>query len=483
MKDINDFNLFLLENSYLLEDDVNPQMQQQMDPNAQMQQQQDPNAAQQQDPNQQQIDPNTGQPIDPNTGMPVDPMEQDPNAQVETPEVVNIEIVERLRIINDLKSIRNILDKIKILRNYDTKFNLDEMIDAIQSTINYMDVFTTEDLTSFKNSLSKKIKEDLYQIRSNINNLKEENVIDEEESLILENVEEFILYGTPRIKLTTTTNEAIKDILFKIRKKIRTMDEDEVCTAFGLKFTNHETKFILSDAVSIILKLKDLDQFYINDVFIFDGKKSYFKKDLVTFVKNIPFEISSGHEDRKCRLKLNEIPDDNSILEFAILLRYYTLDYYKPQKLKYQEYGTYALQFLVIEILAKSVKKDIDKEKLLELFKKVNIDDIVNKQYNEDELDDEELELLRYAEAALLYIEEVTKSKFIEQNKVFAKAYFDAMSKFISTYIPNSIHISYACGSRIIDSRKIMYHIHAFSATSLINNINEINYNLEELKK
>lgn len=478
MKDINEFNLFLLENSYLLEDDVNPQMQQQ-DPN--QQQQQDPNQQEDTNQQQQQQDPNTGQPIDPN--MPMDPMEQDPNAQVETPEVVNIEIVERLRIINDLKSIRNILDKIKLLRNYDTKFNLDEMIDAIQSTINYMDVFTTEDLTSFKNSLSKKIKDDLFQIRSNINDLKEENIINEEESIIIENVEEFIKYGTPRIRLNTTTNEAIKDILFKIRKKIRSMDEDEVCSAFGLKFTNHETKFILSDTASIILKLRDLDKFYVNDVFIFDGKKSYFKKDLVTFIKNIPFEISSCHADRKCRLKLNEIPDDNSILEFAILLRFYTLDFYKPKELKYQEYGTYALQFLVTEVLAKSVKKDIDKEKLLELFKKVNIDDIANKQYDEDELNDEELELLRYAEAALLYIDEVAKSKFIEQNKVFAKAYFDAMSKFINTYIPNSTHISYACGSEIRDSRKIIYHIHAFSATSLINNINEINYDLEEFKK
>lgn len=464
MKNLNDFNLFLLENSYLLEDDVDPQMQ---DPNAQ---QIDPNAQQQQqpqDPNAQQMDPNTGQPVDPNMQQ-QDPMEQDPNAQVETPEVVNIEIVERLRIINSLKDIRNILDKIKILRNYDTTFKIDDMIEAIQSTINYMDVFTTEDLTSFKNNLAKRIKNGLVKIRDNIDDFKDQKSISENEILILENVDNYIMYGTPRIKLHTTLNEALKDILFKIRKKIKTMDEDETYSAYGLKFTNYETKFILNDTINIILKLKEKNDFSVSDVFIFDGKKNYFKKDLVTFIKSMPFELKNS------TIKINEIPDDNSILEYAILLRLFILIAFKPKKLKYQEYGTYALQFLVSEILSISVKKDIDKEKLFELFKKVNIDDIVNKQYNEDELDDTEIELLRYSEAALLYIKEVEKSKFLEQNKVFAKAYFNAMSKFMNIYIPIPTHISYVYGTEIYDSRNIIYLLHAFNNISLINTISEI---------
>ena len=461
---MNELDYILMEHGVLLtEEDENVQdPNQQVDPN-QQQVQQDPNTQTDDDDdddgkdiNAQQYDAN-GNPI-PNT---VD--STGVSNTIQSPEFSNEEVAARYNVIEDYKKISTMARKIREIKFYDTTFDLDEMANSIESILKNVSLFSTDDLIKYKDFLIDKLSSNLVKVKIGLNevdNTREKQIKDkkEEKSENLNNLKEDLdlLFDLNRkIKLDLNIEDAVTMLTQSMYKKIHSLDEEDFIDVYGYKYKSSVITFILRDAVELISKLYNTKKIKMNEgvgVYLFNYADNYYKKEglSVIFDPIVRYDVKDG------KIVIHRIPDQFSIIHFAIHLRCAVLDYLKyknkDKNIKYSD--------SIVECKKLIIKKIGEK-----VFKNENIIDIINQIIKDGYMTNEQSVSLEYLTrfdskankltnptyinalekwvALLTYFSSVNCKTFPEWDKMFIKSYKEGFAEYLENYVNELEHIFY----------------------------------------
>lgn len=462
---MNELDYILMEHGVILtEDDEEIQdPNQQADPNQQV----DPNAQQQDsntqsdddddaDINAQQYDEN-GNPI-PNT------VDSSGNSNtIQTPEFSNEEIAARYNVIEDYKKISSMARKIREIKFYDTSFDLEEMLNSIESILKNVSVFSTDDLIKYKDFLVDKLSSNLVKIKtgiSEIDNTREKQIEDkkEDKSEDLNNLKEdldFLFDLNRKIKLDLSIDDAVAMLTQSMYKKIHSLDEEDFLDIYGYKYKSNVVTFILRDAVEIISKLYTNKKIKLNEgigVYLFNYADNYYKKEGVSII----FDPIVRYDAKEGKIIISRIPDQFSIVHFAIHLRCAVLDYLryknKDKNIKYND--------TILECHKLIIKKIGEK-----VFKNENIIDTINQIIKDGYITNEKILNLEYLTrfdskaskltnptyinalekwiALLTYFNSVNNRTFSEWDKMFIKSYKEGFAEYLENYVNELEHIFY----------------------------------------
>lgn len=465
-----ELDYILMEHGIVLyEDDIQVQQDdQQIDQN--QQQVQDPNSqtsdtmTQNQDAdeddediNSQQYDEN-GNPI-PNT------VDSTGNTNtIQTPEFSNEEIAARYNVIEDYKKISSMARKIREIKFYDTTFDLEDMLNSIDSILKNISVFSTDDLIKYKDFMIDKLSSNLVKIKTGFNEIddktnkkieskQKENIEDKDTSETLKESLDFLYDLNRKIKLDLSLDDAISMLTQAMYKKIHSLDEEDFIDVYGYKYKSSTVVFILRDAVEMLNILYKNKKISLNDnigTYLFNYADNYYKKEGVSVI----FESAVRYDLHSKKILICRIPDQYSIVHFAVHLRCAVVEYLnyknKLKDIKYKD--------SVIECYKSIIKKIGEK-----VFKNENIIDVINQMIENGYITNEQSTNLEYLTrfdsnankitnpsyinalekwiALLTYFNSVNSRSFPEWDKMFIKSYKEGFIEYLENHVNELEHI------------------------------------------
>lgn len=261
---------------------------------------------------------NSDNELDPNTGQPVD-VSQD--GSIQTPQFDNIETLERINAIQSINRLWNLTNKIKYIQNLGSDKEVLELENIIATISDKLDIFSTEDLISFKNETIKIVQKALSKI--NVKN----NQLNENEISILSLLEnDFEISVDKNIKEDKNKEDILNNILhITHRFYIETLrSEDSNFDVFDIELNKMEAYKILTLGRNILRYKKEK-----NNISVDKNRDNYRIPSTLDEVFNVkilnslPIDISENQNI----LYIKEIPNNESILQFmAIIYSYYHKD-------------------------------------------------------------------------------------------------------------------------------------------------------------
>lgn len=372
-----------------------------------------------------------------------------------TTEVDNIETIERIKCLNILKSIYNILSKLSLLDLYTNDYTINEYKNLTLEIINNIDIYSTDDLLEFKKILVSKINKTIssLNVKKKFKESLDLNLITDSEYDLLINTDEYILtenlhsqiYEKNNMKFSASLDDIIEDLKNKIDLKIKDIDsEDETIKVFGLNYNKNIIEHLLEDSYYILTKYKRIFHKDENKKLTFFNKReSIVEKKSIIIFKFTPFEIHNN------KISINMVSDKESIIEYLFLLKYYFifLEYKKLYK------------YLPLKDYVKGLQLDIIGDIILKVFK-LNINDEISEFKNNLEKHknlDSNINILRnnknikhidYIEAANEYMHQIFSTyQFIETNTLFINSYSNSFKNFIRLYSTNNDKIFFVQGN------------------------------------
>lgn len=503
------------------QDDADAQQQQvEEDPN----QQQAPDDGQEQDPQddgeeeddgQQQEDPQQAQQVDPNDPNAMqDP--NDPNAvqePIETPEIKNEEIIARYKTIQEFEILLTILERIKSVKIYTKKTIFDDIEESIRNTLKMVQSVSTDDLIEFKDTIIKRVKEDLKTVHMEIKKenkksllnkkakvsiskpiKKEPQVRDKFDKYLIKTSdklqEEIIEFGPSQlsmlseivdlfsykpIKVKENEEESILNNIYSlIRQKIKMLDDDEIIDVFGIRYKQNDIRFILNDALSILSQLMNSKKIKLSqNLSLYQGYLFNIKSNV-----SILTEVPVMYDDKSKKIIIKKIPNDLSILEFVFVLRYaymyYTFTLIKDENILNKTFELNsdihkAIIKMISHVIFKTYSEETFEDQLNNVIDKYKLNVNLFKDYeylqtNADVLkkikDIDDMNILRKAIAAFSYLSGSYGLEYREMNSLFTISF----NRGIRDYLKEKNYFDFVLmvGSKL-NHMELIAILHAFN--------------------
>lgn len=410
--------------------------------------------------------------------------------KIQTPEFNNEEIAARINVIQDIEKILSLINKIRSIQTYGTKFNINEFEDMIHEVLNRIDTYTTLDLIEFKDILIKKIKSDLIVIKTGLSEYLDSDLFDKDELFIMEN--DLSILDDNKIRLNIKKmDEAFIYINNLIRKKIISLDEDDNIKAFGFRIEASKLKLILEDTLNCFNKLynkKIIDLAHREDiikekkdnneavldwipfVYLYDTP-IYSKRNNISLITNKLIKVEKHIESSKNVILLSSLPTEKTIIEYVLILRYCIVQYLliTNKKIKYSDNAQYAIIYIISSMIKKVFKIDNFDTKIIELIdkKKWNKDKLFDSIYNFDSIlsnidikkfDLNDIETLRKCKAAFKYLSDAQMKEFNSFDNLFVNSFVDGIKKYLELYV-SDLESIYVIGDKF-DKNSIISSLH-----------------------
>lgn len=437
---------------------------------------QDPNAEQQDDGSgDQQNVGSDGQPdVDPDNDPSINP---DPT--ITDQKYQNLDTVHRIQAIEDLTKLAAVITKIRSLKNFSMANNSDinKLSMMLKDLITKIDIFSTEDIITFKETLVKNTNFNLKKIKSVLNENTNTELITSHERYFVENFEDIFLRREDAAR--TTVISSIKHNISEINSLLHhlkyRLENDNTLTfnAFGKFFTNKSALFFTKDCIGLLeLAKRELISRGV------DLDKSV---SLITFdPKQFSIEIDGDYllcsSYASAESLLNCSVNEERLFEFLLMFRLsfmsdYSYDMKKyilrKEKLRYYDLiNDFFKYYLIADLFTVSFKDDREAYEIEEAIKKYRVD--INSLYllNELEIDEED----RYEISRILAADKyLNPAKILSYNNLTVNEFdYDllraSINNFISEHIPELDEtklIYFSTTNHFEDS--LLLSVHAFN--------------------
>lgn len=407
---------------------------------------QDPNAEQQDDGSDgQQNVGSDGQPdVDPDNDPSINP---DPT--ITDQKYQDLDTVHRIQAIEDLTKLLSVINKIKSLKTYGVANNNDitRLAIMLKDLIDKVDIFSTEDIITFKETLIKNTNFNLKKIKSVLNESTSTELITSHERYFVENFEDIFLKRDNIARTTVISSlkhniSEINSLLHHLKYRLEN-DKTLTFTVFGKFFTNKSALFFTKDCIGLLeLAKRELISGGVD--LEMNVTLSTFNSRLFSTEIDKDYLICADYASTKSLLECS-INEEN-LFEFLLMFRLsFMLDFsldnkYRLRKNKLRYYDiikNYFYYYLIADLFTVSFKEDRIASEIESAIKKYRVD--INSIYllGELEIDEEDKYEISRIMAASHYLNHAKSLSY--NNLSINKFDYDLLRASINNFIEERI--------------------------------------------